>query len=282
MINKNFWDLLSEKQDSLTKSGMIIANYLTKHSEEAQFLSISSLAKECNMAEATIYRFCKQLGFEGYNEMKIALAQANAAPASFSSYELDVSMSTSSICDAVYASFQTAINSTVNILDFHAIDEAALLLQRATSVYCFGQGGSMILANDIWVRFATISNKFRTCGDSHTQLISASLMGPGDVILFVSYSGSTHDMMDTLSVAKKADAKIILLTHYPDAPGTALADVVLVCGALETPLDGGSIPVKVAELFVAESLIMRYLLDNRELAKISRGKTSTAIAAKLL
>ena len=67
-------------------------------------------------------------------------------------------------------------------------------------------------------------------------------MGPGDVILFVSYSGSTHDMMDTLSVAKKTGAKIILITHYPDAPGTALADVVLLCGALETPLDGGSIP----------------------------------------
>ena len=66
MINKNFWDLLTEKQDSLTKSGTIIADYLTKHAEEAQFLSISSLAKACNMAEATIYRFCKQLGFEGY------------------------------------------------------------------------------------------------------------------------------------------------------------------------------------------------------------------------
>ena len=77
MINKNFWDLLAEKQDSLTKSGTIIADYLTKHAEEAQFLSISSLAKACNMAEATIYRFCKQLGFEGYNEMKISLAQAN-------------------------------------------------------------------------------------------------------------------------------------------------------------------------------------------------------------
>lgn len=58
MINKNFWDLLAEKQDSLTKSGTIIADYLTKHAEEAQFLSISSLAKACNMAEATIYRFC--------------------------------------------------------------------------------------------------------------------------------------------------------------------------------------------------------------------------------
>ena len=107
-------------------------------------------------------------------------------------------------------------------------------------------------------------------------------MGPGDVILFVSYSGSTHDMMDTLSVAKKTGAKIILITHYPDAPGTALADVVLLCGALETPLDGGSIPVKVSELFVAESLIMRYLLDNRELAKIARDKTSVAMVLSLI
>ena len=268
MINKNFWDLLTEKQDSLTKSGMIIADYLTKHAEEAQFLSISSLAKACNMAEATIYRFCKQLGFEGYNEMKISLAQANVTPTPFSSYSLDPSMSTSSLCDNVCASFQAAISNTMSVLDFDAIDEAALLLQRATSVYCLGQGGSRVLANDIWVRFATISNKFRNCGDSHTQLIAASLMGPSDVILFVSYSGSTHDMMDTLSVAKKTGAKIILITHYPDAPGTALADVVLLCGALETPLDGGSIPVKVSELFVAESLIMRYLLDKRELAKI--------------
>ena len=282
MINTNFWDLLAEKQHTLTKSGTLIADYLTKHAEDAQFLSISSLAKECNMAEATIYRFCKQLGFEGYNEMKIALAQANATPAVYSSFSLDPSTCTSAICENVYASFQAAITNTMNVLDFDAIDEAALLLQRASSVYCLGQGGSMVLANDIWVRFATISNKFRNCGDSHTQLIAASLMGPGDVILFVSYSGSTHDMMDTLTVAKKAGAKIILITHYADAPGTALADVVLLCGALETPLDGGSIPVKVGELFVAESLIMRYLLDNKELAKISRNKTSSAMALKLL
>lgn len=282
MTTKTFWELLAEKQDSLTKSGMIIADYLIKHPEEAQYLSISSLAKKCSMAEATIYRFCKQLGFEGYNEMKISLAQANASPAASSSYSLDPSMSTSSLCDTVYAYFQSAITNTMNVLDAHAVDEAALLLQRATSVYCLGQGGSMVLANDIWIRFATISNKFRNCGDSHTQLIAASLMGPGDVILFVSYSGATHDMMDTLSVAKKAGAKIILITHYPDAPGTALADVVLICGAIETPLDGGSIPVKVAELFVAETLVMRYLLDNRELAKIARDKTSAAMALKLM
>ena len=243
MINKNFWDLLTEKQDSLTKSGTIIADYLTKHAEEAQFLSISSLAKACNMAEATIYRFCKQLGFEGYNEMKISLAQANVTPTPFSSYSLDPSMSTSSLCDNVCASFQAAISNTMSVLDFDAIDEAALLLQRATSVYCLGQGGSRVLANDIWVRFATISNKFRNCGDSHTQLIAASLMGPSDVILFVSYSGSTHDMMDTLSVAKKTGAKIILkaleapLFHI--AANAGLEGSVIINKVKESPVGTG-------------------------------------------
>ena len=102
------------------------------------------------------------------------------------------------------------------------------------------------------------------------------------MILFVSYSGATRDMMDTLSIARNTGAKIILITHYADAPGTALADVVLLCGALEAPLDGGSIPIKVAELFVAEALILRYSLDNRELVNISRIKTSAAVATKLL
>ena len=71
----NFWELLQQRQDSLTKSGRMVANYLMQHADEAQYLSISSLARECRVAEATVFRFCRALGFEGYHEMRIALAQ---------------------------------------------------------------------------------------------------------------------------------------------------------------------------------------------------------------
>ena len=77
----NFWELLRSRYNELTRSGRRVADYLTQHAEEAQYLSISSLAAECGVAEATIFRFCRSLGFDGYNEMKIALAQANALPA---------------------------------------------------------------------------------------------------------------------------------------------------------------------------------------------------------
>ena len=78
MVEQNFWEMLRAKHDSLTKSGTIVADYLVQHAEDAQYLSISSLAKACGVAEATIFRFCRSLGFDGYNEMKIALAKANA------------------------------------------------------------------------------------------------------------------------------------------------------------------------------------------------------------
>ncbi len=77
-MSTNFWELLHQRQDELTKSGRMVADYLIHHADEAQYLSISSLARECKVAEATVFRFCRALGFEGYHEMRIALAQANA------------------------------------------------------------------------------------------------------------------------------------------------------------------------------------------------------------
>ena len=281
MNSCNFWELLRSHYNELTRSGRRVADYLTQHAEEAQYLSISSLAGECGVAEATIFRFCRSLGFDGYNEMKISLAQANAIPTAGNN-KLEPGTDTATLCTHASAVALEAINGTRTVLDPDAIDRAATLLQRARQVFCFGQGGSQILANDIWARFATISTKFHTAGDSHMQTIAASLMVPEDVVLFVSYSGATRDMMETLRIVKENGAKVILLTHYADAPGTALADVVLLCGAKESPLDGGSVAAKIAVLFVAEVLVLRFTLDNQELTTIARERTSRALAPKLL
>ena len=82
--------------------------------------------------------------------------------------------------------------------------------------------------------------------------------------------------------AAQNGAKVILITHYDDAPGTALADVVLLCGAKENPLDSGSMPVKLAVLFVANVLVLRYTLDNQELTAQSLSRTSRALGSKLM
>lgn len=277
-----FWELLQQHQGDLTKSGRTVAEYLLQHAGEAQYLSISSLAKECCVAEATVFRFCRALGFEGYHEMRIALAQANATGALVNQRVPEPDADTATLCEHASALLMTTINGTQNALSPEAVDRASELLRKARQVYCLGQGGSMLIANDICARFACISTKFRTAGDSHLQLVTASLMTPEDVVLFVSYSGATRDMLETLRTAKAAGAKIILLTHYEDSPGAKLADVVLLCGAQESPLDSGNIPIKVALLYVAEVLVLRYTMDDPQNVMDAQDRTSEALAVKML
>ena len=278
----NFWELLQQRQDELTKSGRAVADYLVHHADEAQYLSISSLARECKVAEATVFRFCRALGFEGYHEMRISLAQANATGALVNQRVPEPDADTATLCEHASALLMTTINGTQNALSPEAVDRASELLRKARQVYCLGQGGSMLIANDICARFACISTKFRTAGDSHLQLVTASLMTPEDVVLFVSYSGATRDMLETLRTARAAGAKIILLTHYEDSPGATLADVVLLCGAQESPLDSGNIPIKVALLYVAEVLVLRYTMDDPQNVMDAQDRTSEALAVKML
>ena len=259
----NFWELLQQRQDELTKSGRAVADYLVHHADEAQYLSISSLARECKVAEATVFRFCRALGFEGYHEMRISLAQANATGALVNQHEPEPGATTASLCEHASGLFLTAINGTQNSLSPEAVEQAVDLMRAARQVFCLGQGGSMLLANDICARFS-------------------SLLGPEDVVLFISYSGATRDMLETLRTAKASGAKIILLTHYEDSPGAAMADVVLRCGAQESPLDSGSIPIKVAVLYVGEVLLLRYMLDDPEHTNEAQDRTSEAVAIKLI
>ena len=205
MAEQSFWYMLRTKRDSLTKSGIIVADYLMQHAEDAQYLSISSLAKACGVAEATIFRFCRALGFDGYNEMKIALAKATAT-AMPGSLKLEPGVDTQTLCTHAYNTAIEALNGTRSALDPESVDRAATLLQRARQVFFFGQGGSYILACDIWARFSLLSTKFRTAGDSHMQAIAASLMGPEDVVVCGSYSGATRVMIDSLHLARENGA----------------------------------------------------------------------------
>src|SRR5699024_4513959 len=166
---ENFWKLLRSKQDSLTKAGRTIAEYLTQNAQQAQYWSISVLANQCGVAEATISRFCRALGFDSYNEMRIALARANASVDTPVGEMLEPGVNTMTLCRHAGALAAKAINDTAAVTDPDAVDKAAALLQRAKQVFCFGQGSSQLLANDIWARFSSLSTKFHTAGDNHMQ-----------------------------------------------------------------------------------------------------------------
>lgn len=280
MVTENFWQVLRSKRNELTRSGRAVADYLLQNPQGAQNLSISQLAQGCHVAEATIFRVCRALGFEGYHEMKIAIAQANAMASPLPT-RLEPGVDTDTLYRYAAESVVEMMAAMRGALDLAAVDQAAALLQSARQVFCLGQGSGQSLAKDIWSRFASLSNKFRTAGDTHMQAVAASLMGPEDTVLFVSYSGLVRDALETLRLAKGSGAHVILLTYCPDTPANALADVVLRCGMGESPLDMIGMPAKIAVLFAANVLVLRYMLDNPEQVEAARGRTGRALDEKL-
>ncbi|MEG1205158.1 MAG: MurR/RpiR family transcriptional regulator [Angelakisella sp.] len=286
---ENIFDRINTQYASLTRTEKRLADYIFANRNDLQYLSITSFAEHCKVADATVFRFCKALGFGGYNEFKFALARSligtpEAAPAADVSVYGKVNQDDSfdSMCKKLYNTQISALSQTLEQADEAVFRRAAQLLTNADRVYCFGQGGSLVMAMEAWSRFISVSPKFYYIEDVHLQAMAASLLNENDVIIFFSYSGATKDMIELLRPAKARGIKIVLVTRYEKSPGAALADAVLLCGANEGPLQVGSISAKVAQLMVVDVLFNCYWQINAEECERSIELTAGSTAKKLL
>ena len=143
-----------------------------------------------------------------------------------------------------------------------------------------GQGGSMILAMEAAHLFSTCWPYYHAVQGSHLQAITAALLGEEDVLLFFSYSGSTRDILDLLKVVKGRGCRVILITRFPKSPGAALADVVLQCGSDEAPLQMGTVPARISQLFLVDLLFNEVCRRDLERAMANREQTASALAVK--
>lgn len=285
----NVFDNITNNYEQLTRSEKKIADYIFSNQDKVEYFSIAQLASKCRVGEATIFRFCKSLGFSGYNDFKLALAKSNCQletpnPSSdFPIYgKVNPQDDFNTMCQKLYTSQVSALSQTLELLDGQSIVKAAEILTESKKVYCFGHGGSLIIAMDAWNRFSSISSKFFHIADAHHQAIIASLLEPGDTILFFSYFGATRDLLDILPVAKENGCQIIVITHFPESPATSFADIVLLCGSNEGPLQVGSVAAKMAQLMIIDVLFNQYWLMNRMQCNKNLGITAAVTAKKLL
>ena len=259
-----------------------LADYILSAQDCISRMSISELASACSVADATVSRFCRRLGYKGYPDFKLAIANASIHRLEDNplSGEITRDDTLEAISQKLLNASTMAMTQTLEVLNLQAVAEAAAVLRKSTSVLCMGQGGSMLIASEAAHLFSTISGKFRPVSDSHMQAMAAVMMEPTDTILFFSYSGSTLAMLDTLKTAKERGGKVILVTRFPNSPGAALADIVLQCGANENPLQSGSVPARIAQMYLTDILFSEYTRKNLEEAKESRNRIAQALAAK--
>lgn len=283
--NTTVLEQISNEYYHLTAAEKKTADFVLSHLQETQFMSITELSEASGVAEATVSRFCRRLGYRGYNAFKLAIANTTSQQSQWAnplSGRVETGDSMDIMCQKLCSANVSAITQTMELIDSNAVREAVDMLEAAGKVLCMGQGGSMILATEAAHLFSTVSGKYMAVSDSHTQAVAASMLEENDVILFFSYSGSTLDMMQTLKLAQRRGAKVILFTRFLNSPGAELAHISFPYGATENPLQLGSVAVRIAQLFLLDVIFSELCQRNLEECRRRRKEIADALAEKHL
>ena len=282
-MGKDIIALMLQEYERFTRSERKITDYVLEHQEETQYISITDLSAHCGVAVSTVSLFCRKLKLAGFNDFKLELARA-ALPARAALREpgggITAEDSAASLMGKVLASAQDALNNAYHMLSEREVARAADLLCQAGQVVCLGQGNHAVVALAAWAQFSTTSPKFKTIQDSHMQTVVLSTLSPGDAVLYFSYSGATHELLEAVEVIRARGAKLVLVTRYPNSPASAYADAVLLCGPNEQPFQFGSTSALVAQLYVVEVLFSESIRRNPEEAERNRQSVGKALTQK--
>lgn len=236
---------------AMSRSEQKIADYITQQPTDVIYLSITEVADRARVGEATVSRFCRRLGFRGFQDLKLALAQELAPAAAAVGPVGDGKLAT--LTRQIARRSMKVIEDTALLMDQQGLERAITLLAGAHKIDFYGVGSSGLTALDAQHKFLSIGKLCQAFVDPHVQAISASLLTPADVAVAFSHSGSTKDVVGSLRWARERGARTICVTSAARSPITTIADVVLLAAPGEPTLVG-TLHSKIAHLFVMELL----------------------------
>ena len=246
--------------DDLGAGERKIAEYILSNTQSVLTMSINSLADICGCGAATVVRFSRRLGYEGYQGLKLGLASEFNNASSISS-EIQKG-------DSCYEIFRKRINdisvtlwNTETVLNSDDLDTAAEKIMGAKRIVIFGLGNSAAIAQDAAHKFLRLGLDAQACCDNHMQAIVASHLDRESVAIGISHSGASTDIIDALRLSKIGNAYTICVTNFSSSPIVENSDLALFTKADETKHSILAMSSRIAQLAIFDTLYTYIVLN---------------------
>ncbi len=186
-------------------------------------LPVTELAERSQVSKPTVVRFCRSVGYDGLTDFKRKLAGSVNEGVPFVHRSVDEDDKSSDIIVKVIDNAVSALLKFRNDATGHAFERAITALAAAGAsgrrIEFYGVGNSGIVAQDAQHKFFRLGVNSAAVSDGHVQVMSASMLKPGDCAVIISNSGHTRDLLDVAEIARKRGATLIIVT----ASGSPLA-----------------------------------------------------------
>jgi len=267
---------------ALRPSEKRVAQVILSDPREAVHYSITQLAEKAEVSDATVVKFCKRLGYKGYQEFKIMLAQDVAAKPQLIHGEVEPGNDVQTIKEKIFQANISALQETAQVLETEALERAVQALANAGEIHFYGVGASGIVALDAEQKFSRIGLRTSAFLDTHLQIARAVHLREGDVAVCLSFSGETVEIVEALRAAKQAGALTIAITSFSGSTLAREADVLLLTSTQQNLFRSGAIASRLTQLSTIDVLFIAVALVDHERAQEAVEKTRAILSQRRL
>lgn len=252
---KNGFSLIKRNASSMSEVEQKIANFILQNQTKVIYMTTKALAKKIGVSEGSIIKFSTRLGFTGFSQLKINLAQQLAPE---NNYIFD----TIAAGDSPKAALRKMTDNAIAAMEatYEAVSEQELksitdvLMNVKGRIEIYGVGSSSFVADDIYYRLMRLGLPIYAVTDPHISSVSASMLDETCVAIGISHSGRTVETLSTMETAKSKQAATICVTGYAGSPLEKLCDHSIVIASRESELHKEAVTARLAQLLVFDSI----------------------------
>ena len=244
---------IKEYNDSYTATEKLIAEYILENDILQD--SAQVLGEKTNTSAAAIIRFSKKIGFKGFSDLKMNLAQSTKEE---KQQEVDLIFepedNISTLVEKGCRLNMNTVLKTYQLINIDTLEQSIDLLNNASTIYLFGVGGSSVIGLDIYQKLMRIGKKVIYNADLHVQMTFAQSMDQNDVALIISYSGSTTGLVDVARVLHEKQIPFISITQINSNPISKLSTYSLKVPSEEKALRIGAVSSRISSFVITDLL----------------------------
>lgn len=245
---------IKEAQKSYTSTEKMIAEYILEHTHDVLNDSAQQLGNKTQTSAAAVIRFAKKLGYKGFTDLKMNLAQSRQRQEENIDTVVEETDDLTTLIQKCCQLNISTIQKTYQMINEEHLSKAIERIIAANTIYLFGVGSSAIVAYDFSQKLIRIGKKAIYNSDIHMQMTFAESMTYQDVAVFISYSGMTTGLTGMMKKLKEDHIPTISITQNSKNIIAKNADIHLFVPLEEKELRIGAISSRTASLTVTDLL----------------------------
>ena len=271
---------LSNPQIKASKSDNKLIHYFLSNGLKACSSSISEISRDCDISHATVTRFARKFGFETLKDFKISLAQDLGAQDS-DSHTKRTAINLKESCEATAQKLlqlnQTLLSQTAVEIGFESVTKMVKEMVSARHVFFFGIGSSGFLARDAARKIARIGIDARCYTDSHEIMTHSAMITSNDLVIYISNSGKTGELVRSAAICSKRGAMICAITAETTSPLYSFTDMTVLHAVHDYDLAHGYADSRLSVFFIIDLIYIELIKALGEKAIKVKQETQDAI-----